>query len=81
MAALPGVYIIHPREIVEGDSKTLDFVVHAAEKVPAFPKLESAIRKIALTLYLRRWQSRARVKSVGCLHRELHLTFFLQGQP
>ena len=35
-----------------------------------FLKLESAIRKIALTLYLGCWQSRARVKSVWRLYRE-----------
>jgi hypothetical protein len=46
-----------------------------------FLELESAIRKIALTLYLGRWQSRARVKSVGRLHPELHPALFPQGQP
>jgi hypothetical protein len=46
-----------------------------------FLKLESAIRKIALTLYLGRWQSRARVKSVGRLHREVHPTLFPQVKP
>lgn len=57
------------------------FVVPADEKLAAFLELESAISKIALTLYLGRWQSRARVKSVGRLHPELHPTLFLQGQP
>jgi hypothetical protein len=52
------------------------FVVHADEKLTGFLELESAIRKIALTLYLGRWQSRARVKSVRRLRPELYLTFF-----
>ena len=51
-----------------GDSKSLGFVGRADEKLMEFLKLESAIRKIALTLYLGRWQSRARVKSVRRLH-------------
>jgi hypothetical protein len=59
----------------------VDFVVRADEKLAEFLKLKSAIRKMALTLYLGRWQSRARVKFVGRLHPELHLTFFPQGQP
>ncbi len=57
------------------------FVVPADEKLAEFLELESAICKIALTLHLGRWQSRARVKSVGRLHRELHPTLFPQGQP
>lgn len=61
------------------DPKTLGFVGRADEKLTEF--LESAIRKIALTLYLGRWQSRTRVKSVGRLHPEPHPTLFLQGQP
>jgi hypothetical protein len=55
------------------------FFVHAAEKLTEFLELESAIRKIALTLYLRRWQSRGRVKSVGRGDPEVHPTLFLQG--
>ena len=50
------------------------------EKLTGFLKCESAIRRIALTLYPGRWQSRARVKSVGRLHPELHLTLLAQGQ-
>ena len=46
-----------------------------------FLKLESAIRKIALTLYLGRWQSRARVKSVGVSIERYTRLSFRRGQP
>jgi hypothetical protein len=39
-------------------------IVLSSRRLKRFLQLESAIRKIALTLYLGRWQSRARVKSV-----------------
>ena len=50
------------------------------EQLMGFLNWEWAIRRIELTPYLGRWQSRARVKSVGRLHTELRLTFFPQGQ-
>jgi hypothetical protein len=55
------------------------FIVRADELLTAFVELESAIGKIALTLSVGGWQSRARVKSVGRLPKELHLALFPQG--
>ena len=66
----------HTKLTSRGTAKSrFNFVAAAVQ----FLELESAIRKIALTLYLRRWQSRGRVKSIGRGDPEVHPTLFLQG--